>query len=150
MGVVEQSGQALGVTRMRRAAVWDTVQFAANGVIFVLLGEQLPGILSRVAQTVTLTGHAEPWWLAIYVLAISAALGTLRFAWVWTSLRLTLFRARRRGARPQKTSWRLVLAMSFAGVRGAITLAGVLTLPLTLANGEAFPARDLPSSSPGA
>ncbi len=143
MGFIEQSGQALGVTRVRRAAVWDTVQFAANGVIFVLLGEQLPGILSRAAQTVLLTGHHEPWWLAVYVLVISAALATLRFAWVWTSLRLTLFRARRRGDRPQKTSWRLVLAMSFAGVRGAITLAGVLTLPLTLTTGEAFPARDL-------
>jgi CPA1 family monovalent cation:H+ antiporter len=143
MGLVEQSGQALGVTRVRRAAVWDTVQFAANGVIFVLLGEQLPGIWGSASQTVLLTSHSEPWWLIVYVLAISAALGALRFAWVWTSLRLTLFRAKRRGDRPQKTSWRLVLAMSFAGVRGAITLAGVLTLPLTLTNGEAFPARDL-------
>ncbi len=143
MGLVEQSGQALGITRVRRTAVWDTVQFAANGVIFVLLGEQLPDIWKGAAQTVQLTGHSEPWWLIVYVLAISAALGALRFAWVWTSLRLTLFRAQRRGDRPQKTSWRLVLAMSFAGVRGAITLAGVLTLPLTLTNGDVFPARDL-------
>jgi monovalent cation/hydrogen antiporter len=143
MGFAEQSGQALGVTRVRRAAVWDMVQFAANGVIFVLLGEQLPGIVTDGPTIVRLTGHHESWWLAIYVLAISAALAALRFAWVWASLRLTLFRARRRGEPARRTSWRLVAAMSFAGIRGAITLAGVLTLPLTLTNGAAFPGREL-------
>ncbi len=143
MGFVESSGKALAATRVRRAAVWDTVQYAANGVIFVLLGEQMPGILNGAANTVRMTGHHEVWWLAIYVLAISAALGLMRFAWVWTSLRLTLFKARRRGEPARKVDWRLVAAMSFAGVRGAITLAGVLTLPLTLTDGTAFPARDL-------
>jgi CPA1 family monovalent cation:H+ antiporter len=43
----------------------------------------------------------------------------------------------------QSPDWRLVAAMSFAGVRGAITLAGVLTLPLALDDGTAFPARNL-------
>lgn len=143
MSFTEQSGESLAVTRVRRTAVWDTVQFAANGIIFVLLGEQMPGILQKAAETVRLTGHHETWWLAIYVLAISVALGATRFAWVWTSLRWTLFRAHRRGERPPKIGWRLVLGMSFAGVRGAITLAGVLTLPLTLTDGTAFPARDL-------
>jgi CPA1 family monovalent cation:H+ antiporter len=143
MGLTEQSGLALGVTRVHRSAVWDTVQFAANGVIFVLLGEQLPGIVAGAGKTVLLTDHREPWWLAIYVLLIVVGLAALRFAWVWTSLRLTLFRAARRGDPPIKTIWRLVLAVSLAGVRGAITLAGVLTLPLTLNNGAAFPARDL-------
>lgn len=143
MGFVESSGKALAVTRVRRAAVWDTVQYAANGVIFVLLGEQMPGILQKAAETVRMTGHHEVWWLAIYVLAISAALGLMRFLWVWASLRLTLYKARRRGDPARKPNWRLVAAMSFAGVRGAITLAGVLTLPLTLTDGTAFPARDL-------
>jgi len=40
-------------------------------------------------------------------------------------------------------SWRLIAATSLAGVRGTITLAGVLTLPLTMYDGSAFPARDL-------
>jgi CPA1 family monovalent cation:H+ antiporter len=92
---------------------------------------------------VRLTGLANPWWLGAYVLAITAALALLRFAWVWASLRWTLFRAERRGERPPVVGVRLVLAMSLAGVRGAITLAGVLTLPLTLGDGSAFPARDL-------
>lgn len=143
MGFTEQTGRALAATRVRRAAVWDVVQFAANGIIFVLLGEQMPGLLEKAGETMRATGHAEPWWLLLYVLGISAALGALRFAWVWTSLRLTLFKARRRGERPPRVSLRLVTAMSLAGVRGAITLAGVLTLPLTLNDGSPFPARDL-------
>ncbi|SFI08352.1 sodium/proton antiporter, CPA1 family (TC 2.A.36) [Bosea sp. OK403] len=143
MSLVEETGQALAVTRVRRAAVWDMVQFAANGVIFVLLGEQMPGILAGAVETVKLTGHHEPWWLAIYVLVISGALAALRFAWVWISLKLTLFRAKQKGQPLRTVSWRLIAAMSLAGVRGAITLAGVLTLPLALADGSAFPARDL-------
>jgi CPA1 family monovalent cation:H+ antiporter len=143
MGYVEQTGQALAVTRVRRSAVWDTVQFAANGIIFVLLGEQLPQIVTGAAQVVRETGHPEPVWLLIYVVAISCALAALRFLWVWTSLRFTLFRAALKGQKPVVPSWRLIAATSLAGVRGAITLAGVLTLPLTLYDGSAFPARDL-------
>lgn len=143
MGFTEQQGQALAITRVRRAAVWDVVQFTANGIIFVLLGEQMPGLWTEASATVRATGHTEPWWLLVYVLVISLALGAMRFAWVWTSLRLTIFKARRRGEPAPKVSWRLVVAISLAGVRGAITLAGVLTLPLTLNDGAPFPARDL-------
>ena len=74
--------------------------------------------------------------------AIMLALAALRFAWVWLSFRLTLFRARD-DIPYRRPDWRLLAAMSFAGVRGAITLAGVLTIPLTLTDGTAFPARDL-------
>lgn len=143
MGFTEQGGQALAETRVRRAAVWDVVQFAANGVIFVILGEQLPGIIAKAHETVRMTGHVEVWWLGVYVLAISLALGVLRFAWVWTSLKLTWFRRHHAEAPPRRVGLRLVAAMSLAGVRGAITLAGVLTLPLTLLDGTSFPARDL-------
>ena len=131
------------MTRVRRAGVWDTVQFVANGVIFVLLGEQMPGLLLKAGETVRTTGHNEWWWLAFYVLAISLALGAMRFLWVWASLRLTIYRAKRRGEPRPRVSLRLVAATSLAGVRGAVTLAGVLTLPLALSDGTPFPARDL-------
>ncbi len=143
MGFTEQTGRAQAATRVRRAAVWDVVQFAANGVIFVLLGEQMPGLLEKASETVRATGHVETWWLLVYILAISLALGVMRFVWVWASLRLTIFKARRRGEPAPRVSLRLVAAMSLAGVRGAITLAGVLTLPLALNDGTPFPARDL-------
>jgi len=143
MSSVEASGQAMAVTRMRRGTVWDTIQFVANGIIFVLLGEQLPSILGPAAETVRLTGHHEPWWLLIYVLAINIGLVSLRFIWVWVSLSLTIFRANLRGAKARGPNWRVVAATSLAGVRGAITLAGVLTLPIALNDGSPFPARDL-------
>ncbi len=143
MSYTEQTGQALPITRVRRVAVWDLVQFSANGVIFVLLGEQLPEIAQRAATVVYETGHQHWIWLAIYVLVINLALAVLRFVWVWVSLRFTLYMAARRGSPRVAPSWKLILVTSLAGVRGAITLAGVLTLPLMMPDGTPFPARDL-------
>ena len=150
MSFSEQGGfrsQALASTRIRRAVVWDAVQFAANGVIFVLLGEQMPSILSRAAEVVAGTSRPEVWWLAVYVVAIVATLATLRFVWVWTSLKLTLYRRRNRdggfNAQTPRVGLRLTLVMSLAGVRGAITLAGILTIPFTLQDGTAMPSRNL-------
>jgi len=141
MAFTERTGAALAVTRIRRTAVWDTVAFAANGVIFVLLGEQMPAIVSGAARVASTTGRGEVWWLAVYVVVIFAALALLRFAWVWVSLRLTMFRTK--GEDKPRMGWRLVLVTSLAGVRGAITLAGILTLPLLMPDGSAFPVRDL-------
>ncbi|KIC61072.1 sodium:proton antiporter [Brevundimonas nasdae] len=136
------AGQSMAMTRIRRSVVWDTVQFVANGIIFVILGEQMPSIMSRAAEVVAGTSRPEVWWLAVYVLGIVATLAALRFVWVWTSLKLTLFRRRHRGP-PAKVGLRLTMVMSLAGVRGAITLAGILTLPFALGDGSPMPSRNL-------
>ncbi|KQN70705.1 sodium:proton antiporter [Duganella sp. Leaf61] len=143
MSYVELSGQAMANTRIQRSAVWDTVQFALNGIMFVLLGEQLPDIFKGARATIEESGHLNPWWLAVYAVAITGGLLVLRFAWVWASLRLTIFKQRLRHAPGPQIKWRLVMATTLAGARGTITLAGVLTLPLLLPNGEPFPARAL-------
>lgn len=143
MSYAEISGGAQAETRVSRSAVWDTIQFALNGIIFVLLGEQLPNVISSASETVRSTGHEELWWLGVYAIAIMSALGLLRFVWVWLSLRMTILRRRRTGEPSPPQSLRLVAVISVAGVRGAITLAGALILPLTLTDGTAFPARDL-------
>lgn len=144
MSHVELTGHALAGTRVQRAAVWDTVQFALNGIMFVLLGEQLPAIFAGAVNAVRESNHENPWWLAVYVIAINLGLAILRFAWVWASLQVTYRLAKRRGeTSAHPPGWRIVTAMSVAGVRGAITLAGVLTLPLTLTDNSVFPARDL-------
>ena len=144
MSYIELAGGTAASTRVQRTAVWDTVQFALNGIMFVLLGEQLPGIFAGAMEAVRESNHENPWWLAVYVVAINFGLAALRFLWVWISGRLTLWLARRRGETVDtKMPLRLVAVMSVAGVRGAITLAGVLTLPLVLADGTEFPARDL-------
>jgi len=144
MSRVELSGRTLATTRVQRTAVWDTIRFSLNGIMFVLLGEQLPGILDGAATTVRQSGHLNPAWLLAYALAINLGLALLRFSWVWVSVRLSLLRARRQGEQDRRSPpWRLIAAMSLSGVRGAITLAGVLTLPLLLHDGSPFPARDL-------
>ena len=136
------AGQSMAMTRIRRSVVWDTVQFVANGIIFVILGEQMPSIMSRAAEVVAGTSRPEVWWLAVYVFGIVATLAALRFVRVWTSLKLTLFRRRHRGP-PAKVGLRLTMVMSLAGVRGAITLAGILTLPFALGDGSPMPSRNL-------
>ena len=130
-------------TRLQRTAVWDTVQLATNGAIFVLLGQQLPALLSATPTTVLITGHSDPWWLAGAAGLIVLGLGALRFAWVGLSFWLGAAAARRRGDDTPLRGWRVVMVASLGGVRGAVTLAGVLTLPLLLPDGSPFPARDL-------
>ncbi len=131
-------------TRLQRTAVWDTVQFAANGSIFVLLGEQIPALVASASRTVRITGHGNPWWLAFYILLIALVLASLRFAWVWVSLKMAQWGSKRADRTlPFTQSWRMVLATSVAGVRGAVTLAAVMTLPLALDDGSPFPAREL-------
>ncbi|PSH64938.1 Na+/H+ antiporter [Phyllobacterium brassicacearum] len=142
MSYSEITAQSLALTRVRRTAVWDTVQFAANGTIFVLLGEQLPGIFSGAVENVQ-AESSSPWWLLFYVVIIYSALGALRFLWIWASWRIALARPASERQAVVRPTWRLIATMSFAGVRGAITLAGILTLPLFLADGSLFPARDL-------
>jgi CPA1 family monovalent cation:H+ antiporter len=133
MSYVELSGRALATTRVRRAVVWDSVQFAFNGVVFVLLGEQLPDIIAGALHAAEATaGERGVVRLASTALAVSLGLTVLRFIWVWVSLRLTLLNRRLQGQQVYEPNFRLVIATSLAGVRGAITMAGVLTMPLAL------------------
>lgn len=142
MSYAEISGQALATTRVRRNVVWDTVQFAANGVIFVLLGEQIPRIFRGAVKIVNDIGHHEAWWLVLYVVAISFGLMLLRFIWVWVLVRFTMSDIRR-WRNMESHEWHVVALLSTAGVRGAVTLAGILTLPLVMPDQSPFPARDL-------
>jgi CPA1 family monovalent cation:H+ antiporter len=141
MSYVELSGSATPSTRIRRGVVWDTLQFALNGVMFVLLGEQLPDIVRGALRPPGET--FDPWWLAGNALALSLGLVLLRFTWVWISMHLTILNQRRLGQQVFKPRMRLILATSFAGVRGALTMAGVMTLPLALPDGSPFPGRPL-------
>jgi len=130
-------------TRLSRTAVWDTVQLAANGSIFVLLGEQLPALLAA-APAITQTSLQRPAaWLLVLVGVMLLALALLRAFWVAASLGLRRMLARRSGAELALGGARTVAVMTLAGVRGAVTLAGVLTLPLTLGDGRPFPGREL-------
>lgn len=130
-------------TRLRRTAVWDMVQTAANGSIFVLLGSQIPALWASAPRTALAAGHVHAGGLLLDMGVITLALGALRFAWVGTAMRWNQHTARQRGEPDAEFGLRTVLVATLAGVRGAVTLAAVMTLPLALADGRAFPARDL-------
>src|SRR5690606_8552130 len=83
MSYAELSGNALAATRTQRKAVWDTLQLSLNGLMFVLLGEQLPAIFRGAVQVVHETGHHNPAWLLVYAVAICLALVLLRFLCVY-------------------------------------------------------------------
>jgi Na+/H+ antiporter len=144
MSYVELKGRALASTRVQRTAVWDTIQFTLNGVMFVLLGEQLPDIVIGAIGAPGSAARIHPFWLIMNALAISLGLMLLRFVWVWVSLRISLYKARIQGnPDPPRPRFRLVLATSVAGVRGGITMAGILTLPFAVSSGAPFPGRHL-------
>ncbi|MCO1335843.1 Na+/H+ antiporter [Microbulbifer sp. OS29] len=130
-------GSEMSTTRMDRRAVWKTVQTILDGIIFVLLGEQL----IRITE-IDFSGarHTGDWMIIWYVLAIFFVLFLLRFVWVWVSLYLSRF-----GQKVDSfgVHFILVSVLTIAGVRGAITLAGAFSLPLFMSNGTPLPGRDL-------
>lgn len=139
MAYMENRTRTLAVTRLRRTAVWDTIQFALNGGMFVLAGEQMPTMLRSGAAALREAEIGGLNTILMGIVVITLAMILLRAAWVWISFSVFMFRWGQ--ARPARFV-QLVLASSFAGVRGTITLAGVMTFPL-MAGGAPFPGRDL-------
>lgn len=131
-------------TRLLNRSVWSLLEFSFNGLIFLLLGLQLPDIIKAV------TSHeASLWptlmWRCLDVVAIFAVLLVLRFVWVQSVWRLIGVIRRWRGKEDlvllpnARSAWLLTVG----GVRGAVTLAGVMSVPLLISAGKAFPERDL-------
>ncbi|MBU6492014.1 Na+/H+ antiporter [Pandoraea sp.] len=131
-------------TRVMGTGVWSMQEFVFNGMIFVLLGLQLPDIVRAAVQpdghlaTVMRVGQ-----LLFYVVAISLALVVLRFCWVFVAWRAINFFGRFRNEKPLRVSTRMISLISLSGVRGAVTLAAALSVPLTMLDGKPFPGRDL-------
>ena len=132
-------------TRIANTHIWSMLQYVLTGLIFVLLGLQLPDIIGRALhEEFHDDGLGGAFRLMGYAAATAAALVVVRLAWVWTLFRVTHVYARwRDGVRRREPQLRLLLATSLAGVRGAITLAAVLSVPLALSDGTPFPARNL-------
>lgn len=114
------------------------LEFVFNGMVFLLLGLQLPGILETSLMAAEIDPNVEIWMLFTNIILIYAALMLVRFGWLWT---MKKFSNRFLKKKPMEFgSWttREILIASFAGVRGAITLAGVLSIPLLLPDGNVF------------
>ena len=124
--------------RLRTRNLWHTTEFILNGIIFVLLGLELPVRLGHVPDGM----QASFSHLVGYPVAILAILLLTRMIWAFGMLELTLFRAGRQGHKMIHPGWRVLAALTLGGVRGTISLAAVLSIPTALSDGYTFPGRD--------
>ncbi len=128
--------------RASHAVVWPMISFLFNGIIFLLLGVQLPGI---VRDAVALSHqHGLPLWrLPATIVLITLSLTGLRLLWIRLMLLVRIARARLRSQAFVRPQHRVTAAMAVAGVRGAITLAAVLSPPIAGDGQAGFPYRDV-------
>lgn len=127
--------------RLRANSVWSMLEFVFNGMVFLMLGLQLPGIMETSLAAAEKDPNVETWMLFMDVVLSYGALIGVRFLWLWIMKRFSLRFLKKKPLTFGEYSTRELLVASFAGVRGAITLAGVLSIPLLLPDGSPFPAR---------
>jgi CPA1 family monovalent cation:H+ antiporter len=123
-------------TRQAAFGVWSLVIFWMNGIAFVLLGLQFPSLFSAVTQQFT-----APRLLALTAAVAGTAMAA-RVLWVYPGTYLPFLlpgvRARETPARPAA-----VFVVGWAGMRGTVTLAAALSIPLLMPDGSPFPGRDI-------
>ncbi len=116
--------------RLQGVAVWEITQYLLNALLFVLVGLQLPVVVDALGDIPAAT-------LVGYAVLVSATVIAVRFAWVFAVLGAPKWISRR------MTSWRGAVFLSWAGMRGAVSLAAALALPLETDAGAPFPGRNL-------
>jgi monovalent cation/hydrogen antiporter len=123
-------------TRLQANAVWNVLVFLLNGLLFLLIGLQLRGIVATIAGPSLLT-------LIWQALLISLAVIAVRIVWVFPAASVPRLLSARLRARDPYPGWRSVAIVAWIGMRGGLSLAAALALPLTLPSGVPFPQRDL-------
>jgi len=128
------SGAVAPATRLQARAVWDLLIFLLNGVIFILIGLQLGALRDSMPA-----GQFRP--VLIAGLVISAAAIVVRFLWVPLAALIPRWVSPKLRARDPMPSWAGLFLVSWTGMRGIVTLAAALALPVTTAAGSPFPFR---------
>lgn len=136
-GPTVQSGQS----RLQARAVWSLVEYLLEGFVFLLIGQQVPGVVRGLAAYPTST----------VVAAAAATVGVVllvRPAWLLLNEALPARLHTRLGdddhaGRHRHLSGREITALAWSGTRGVITLVAAFSLPLTVDSGAPFPDRDL-------
>jgi Na+/H+ antiporter len=125
-------------TRLQGGPVWEMVEFLLNGFVFILIGLQLPEVLHA------LSGHdISIHRLVGYALFISLAVILIRLLWVFPAAYLPRLLFKTIRDRDPYPSWRHVTIIGWTGMRGVVSLAAALAIPLTIQSGDSFPDRDL-------
>jgi CPA1 family monovalent cation:H+ antiporter len=123
-------------TRIQAQAVWNVIVFLLNSTVFILIGLELSDVLDRL----TPYGAGD---LVYYAVVVSAAAILVRFAWVFPATYLPRWVSRRIRETDPVPPWQHIVIVSWAGMRGIVSLAAALALPYLTRDGTAFPARDL-------
>ncbi|WP_055585054.1 Na+/H+ antiporter [Peterkaempfera griseoplana] len=128
-------------TRLQEEAVWRMVSFVLESTVFALIGLQLRVILADL-------GGYDPGQLAVWASAILGVVIAGRFLWTYPVTYLppllTRRRRRRRGLPPAHVKpWTFSFVISWAGMRGVVSLAVAFSVPTTDDSGHPFPAREL-------
>jgi CPA1 family monovalent cation:H+ antiporter len=124
-------------TRLQAFSVWEALPFLLNSVLFILVGLQLPNVLESISGEYSVTSV-----LLYAALVILAVIGT-RLLWTFPTAYLPRYLSRRLRERETYPPWRHVAVVAYTGMRGAVSLAAALAIPLTIQDGTAFPGRDL-------
>lgn len=123
-------------TRLQGVFFWDLVTWLIEGTLFLLMGFQM-----RIAMDKT---KAVPLHNVVTAVAVTTVVVILaRFVWVFTGTYLERFLAPKLRGGDELPDWRHVTVAGFTGIRGVVSLAVALAVPLTLPNGEEFPYRDM-------
>ena len=129
-----RSGQMFShESRIMAYSVWEVVIFILNSLIFILLGLQLRSVIKGI-------GDYPAGTLALYGIIISAVVIIVRFIWILPRVAVP---ALRRRMLKDKLDPRNIVVFSWAGMRGVVSMAAALALPLTLGNNTPFPFRNL-------
>ena len=124
-----------GRMRLQAVPVWEMVLFILNGILFMLIGLQLPQVIRALPP-----GSAfQVATLAVLVLLVIVL---VRFGWIFAATYLPRFFSRTL-RRKNRIPWQQTALMAWTGMRGADSLAGALAIPFLLPNGEPFPGRNL-------
>jgi monovalent cation/hydrogen antiporter len=121
-------------TRLQGAAVWEILVFVINALLFTLIGLQL----SRILDVLTGLSAGK---LTVYALLVTGTVVLTRLVWLAVYTNVRGFSRRLRDRPPLPTGHTFVVAWS--GMRGAVSLAAALAIPLTVEGGMPFPDRDL-------
>jgi Na+/H+ antiporter len=122
--------------RMQGVSVWEILTFLLNAVLFLLVGLQLSGILDDISGYTT--GELLGWGLLVSGVVIG-----VRLAWGYTVPYLIRLLDRRPSQIARRASARERLVVGWAGMRGSVSLAAALAVPLNTEAGAPFPERDL-------
>ncbi len=123
-------------TRLQALSFWEILIFLLEAMLFILLGQQFPAILGGIGEY----SAAE---VVLYAALIYVAVVGVRIAWFFTIPYFSTVLHRLLPNRYLRATWQEHLVMGWSGMRGAVSLAAALSVPLATNAGSAFPGRDL-------